>query len=193
MLHSMTVGATPYRQSFEVAGKMTYSEQLQSIVGEYIADGQNWPATSTQIAAWAIPRGRWKPQRSSLIRQFAEQLSRAMREEYIRDPQGRVVRAKHAARVEQKSLWADIRTAGRKHMQIAFKQRRQQILGDCRQLKADVDSFNENRSPAAPIQLILDFTHDVAELEMLDKPLADPRPQPPRRPPPRPQPNPGSS
>ena len=41
--------------------------------------------------------------------------------------------------------------------------RRRQIVGDCRQLKTDVDSFNENRIPDAPIQLVLDFTADVAE------------------------------
>ena len=94
-----------------------------------------------------------------------------MREEYITDPQGRTVRAKHVARVErsgeQIALWADIRTANRQHMEIAFQQRRQQIVGDCRQLKADVDSYNENRNPGPPVQLVLDFTADVQEMEVI--------------------------
>jgi hypothetical protein len=93
-----------------------------------------------------------------------------MREELIIDPQGRTVRAKHAARVEQDgeqlALWADIRTAERQFMVIAFQQRRQSIVGDCRQLKTDVDSYNENGNPGAPIQLPLDFTLDVEELEL---------------------------
>ena len=50
-------------------------------------------------------------------------------------------------------------------MATAFQQRRQQILGDCRQLKIDVDSYNENRWPDEPIQMIFDFTLDLAELE----------------------------
>ena len=29
-------------------------------------------------------------------------------------------------------LWADVRTAPKRHMEIAFQQRRQQIVGDCR-------------------------------------------------------------
>jgi hypothetical protein len=70
------------------------------------------------------------------VNRLAEQMSRAMREEYIIDAQGRSVRAKHAARIkrdnEQLTLWADIRSAEPKHMQIAFQQRRQQIVGDCR-------------------------------------------------------------
>ena len=99
----------------------------------------------------------------------AEQLARAMREEYIHDPQGRIVRAKHAARVSGKQtvLWGDIRTASREHMVIALQQRRHQVVGDCRQLKADTDSYNENNNPGKPIQLILDFTEDVAELETI--------------------------
>jgi len=115
------------------------------------------------MAAWAVHSGLWKPQPADVINQCAEQLSRAMREEYVVDPQGRSVRAKHAARIEQLVLWADIRTATAAHMEIAFKQRRQQILGDCRQLQFDVDSFNENRKPPKLIQIIFDFTRDLEE------------------------------
>lgn len=54
-------------------------------------------------------------------------------------------------------------------MEVAFKQRRRAILGDCRQLNLDVDSFNENRAPENPIQLIFDFTNDLLELNALEK------------------------
>jgi hypothetical protein len=50
-------------------------------------------------------------------------------------------------------------------MEIAFQQRRQQIVGDCRQLKVDVDSYNENAKPDRPIQMVFDFRADLAELE----------------------------
>ncbi len=52
-------------------------------------------------------------------------------------------------------------------MEIAFQQRRQQIVGDCRQLKTDADSFNDNSNPGSPIQMIFDFTDDLAELEAM--------------------------
>lgn len=144
-----------------------YSKQLQKIVDAYIQDLQPWPATTHEIAAWAVSKRIWQPQPSSVIDQCANQLARAMREEHIVDPQGRTVRAKHVAKVDrngdQLPLWADIRTASREHMEIAFAQRRQQIVGDCKQLKTDVDSFNENRSADNPIQMIFDFTYDVEE------------------------------
>lgn len=79
----------------------SYVEQLQRIVGKYREDGQQWPASSRELAAWAISRNLWQPQRGALITQCAEQLSRALREEYITDSQGRRVRTKHSARVEK--------------------------------------------------------------------------------------------
>ncbi len=40
-------------------------------------------------------------------------------------------------------------------METAFQQRRQSIVGDCKQLKNDLDSYNENFNTAVPIQIIL--------------------------------------
>jgi hypothetical protein len=149
---------------------MTYNEQLQKLVNMYIDSGKEWPTTTREVANWALSNNLWAPQKSEVISIFAEQLSRAMRDEYIIDPQGRKVRAKHAARIKQAVLWDDIRTANREHMQIAFQQRRQQIVGDCHQLKLDVDSYNDNKNDGKPIQMVFDFTVDLVEIELEDKP-----------------------
>lgn len=96
-----------------------------------------------------------------------------MWEEYIIDPQGRSVRANHAARFaqdgEQLTLWADIRTADRLFMGIAFQQPRQQIVWDCWQLKLDVESYNDNANPGRPLQTCFDFTDDLRELEAMQR------------------------
>ncbi len=151
----------------------TYGEQLRHLVDQYRSTGSQWPAATRDIAAWAIDQGLWQPYPETIVRQCAEHLSRAMREDYITDPQGRNVRAKHAARIVQDDgtqlvLWEDIRAANPQHMEIAFQQRRQQIVGDCRQLKTDVDSYNENANSGRPIQMVFDFTQDLAELEMIE-------------------------
>ena len=147
----------------------SFNGQLQRIVTQYRDEGHPWPATSRAIAAWAISNGLWHPQRTALLSQCADQISRALREEYITDPQGRRVRTKHPAKTEgdgtQLILWDDIRTASRTHMRVAFQNRRRQIVGDCHQLKQDADSFNENRSPLDPIQMNFNFTRDLEELE----------------------------
>jgi hypothetical protein len=155
---------------------VTYKEQLQRIVADYRQNGQPWPATAHEMAIWAIEMGKWQPQRSAMLRKCTEELSDAMREEYITDPQGRRVRSKHMARFgagpAQIPLWADIRTAPREHMEIAFQQRRQQILGDCRQLKNDVDSYNDNYNSGQSLQMVFDFTNDLAEDELARMALA---------------------
>ena len=53
------------------------------------------------------------------------------------------------------------------HFVKSFAQRRQQIVGDCVQLKTDVDVYNEKRTPVVPIQVPLHFTLDVMELQQV--------------------------
>lgn len=146
-----------------------YAHQMQDIVQAYRDAGERWPATAKDIAAWAVATNRWRAQPSSIISQCADHIAKAMREEYITDPQGRRVRTKHVANVlvdgEQIPLWADIRSAPRSHMASAFQQRRHQIVGDCRQLKVDMDSYNQNANEGPAIQMIFDFTLDLEELE----------------------------
>jgi len=148
---------------------MSYTRLMQDIVGKYREAGQPWPAAKRTIAAWAVRNRVWQPQPSKLIDQCADEIARAMREEYFTDPQGRRVRAKHAAKFVQDglqaTLWGDIRSEDRRFFAVAFQQRRQQILGECQQLKTDVDSFNENRNSGEAIQIVFDFTMDLAEIE----------------------------
>jgi hypothetical protein len=149
--------------------EMNYNERLQKLVNKYIESGGDWPTSSHELAAWALKNNLWAPKKGEIINIFAEQLSRAMREEYIVDPQGRKVRAKHAARVNQGVLWDDIRTAGREHMLVSFQQRRQGIVGDCHQLKLEVDSYNDNKNNGMPIQMVFDFTVDLIEMDINEK------------------------
>ena len=90
---------------------LAYSKQLQDIVHAYMESGQAWPASTHDIAKWAVNKGLWRPQPSAVIDQCANHLAKAMREEHIVDPQGRLVRAKHVAKMErngeQVALWED--------------------------------------------------------------------------------------
>ncbi|MEJ7637436.1 MAG: hypothetical protein WKF75_05440 [Singulisphaera sp.] len=120
----------------------------------------------------------WEPQKEHHW-PTARSLSRAMREECYTDPQGRRVRTKHAARrVEddlsddqeespptQKSLWHDIRTDEAKHIIESLQQRRMQIVGDCKQLKTDADSFNDNHPSGEKVQMVFNFEDDLAEMD----------------------------
>lgn len=149
---------------------MSYSENLQKFWDLYKEAGNDGPATAKDIAAWAFEQGLWKPRTSDVVKVLAEDLARAFREEYRTDKNGRRYRAKHPVKVTkngaQMFLWDDMATASRDHMERAFAWRRQQIVGDCHQLKTDVDVYNDENPTAEPIQAILDFTNDVLEMQM---------------------------
>ena len=145
---------------------MNYTEQLQKIANDYMASGEPWPATKRQIAAWAVRNGLWKPHPELLVAKCAEDLGQAMAGEHFTDPQGRSVRAKHAARMGTDWLWDDHRIMGRRHATISFALRRSQMVGECKQLKSDVDSYNENRCPEKPIQMNFNFTKDLEEASL---------------------------
>jgi hypothetical protein len=147
-----------------------YTKQMQCIVEDYRGAGEAWPASAKTMAAWAIRTGRWELPESAAINKCAEDLSAAMREEYYVDPKGRRVRLLHpvqrrAVTGEQLTLWDDIRTAPREHMHLTFQQKRKGIFWDCRQLKIDVDSYNDAHPSEEPIQTSFDFTMDLAEDE----------------------------
>ncbi len=148
----------------------SYSKQMQKIVEEYRRAGEPWPASAKTMAAWAIRTKRWELPASAAINKCAEDLAAAMREEYFVDRKGRRVRLLHPVQVrsangEQMTLWDDMRTAPRSHMQLSFQQKRKGIFWDCHQLKDDVDSYNDAHPTEEPIQIIFDFTMDLAEHE----------------------------
>jgi hypothetical protein len=152
---------------------MSLIEQHQKIVDQYRDAGEAWPATSTEIARWAIDRKLWQIHPNAIVRQCADQIANAMREEMYKDPQGRRVRLLHAAPYpkngRQYLLWDDMRVASHKHMHSAFQNRRQQIVRDCHQLQMDTDSYNQNFNKEKPIQMIFDFTLDLAEIEIMSE------------------------
>jgi len=65
-------------------------------------------------------------------------------------------------------LWDDIRTAEPEHMERSVRLRRQQIVGDCCQLKRDRNSYNDNNTYGAKLPLSLNFEKDVAEREAME-------------------------
>ncbi len=105
---------------------------------------------------------------------LAGDMADALRSEIQTDEKGRRYRVNHAVRVTkggvQYTFWGELGFAPHSHMERAFAQRRDQIVGDCLQLKTDVEVYNDmNKGKEPEIQLVLDFTDDVAERQVLDE------------------------
>ncbi len=151
---------------------MSLIEQNQAIVAKYRAAKQS--TTATDIARWAIAKKLWQIHPGRVVRQCADQIAEAMRQEYITDPQGRRVPGEARCALSRKrpaipEKWDDMRTATHGHMQMAFAYKRQLIVSDCRQLKTEIDSYNQNYNKEKPIQGFFDFTDDLTELEIQAK------------------------
>ena len=149
----------------------TFNEQLVRIVEDYRAAGAPWPATKQQIAEWAVAHDRYQLTRGMAVSQCAEKIGRAMGLEHVIDKKGRSVRKYYAAGIRENGQlvmkWDDL-NAKRPFMEVATANRRNQILGQCWQLKNDVDSYNERCCPDEPIQMDFNFNVDLEELSQLD-------------------------
>jgi hypothetical protein len=151
-----------------------YHDQIRRYIDLYRKEVPNDGVVEAhEVAAWAYKKGLHKPNLTTIVSLIARDISQAMREEYRTDRQGRRYRAKHAATQKSDgktlSLWADIDDPNAPHMHFvkSFAQRRLQIVGDCFQLKTDVDVYNDRRRPDVAVQVLLDFTVDVEEAEHL--------------------------
>jgi hypothetical protein len=150
----------------------TFNEQLLRIVEDYRAADQPWPATKLQIGEWAVANERYQLTRGMAVSQCAEKIGRAMGLEHVKDKKGRSVRKYYAAGIREDGQivmkWDDL-NATRPFMEVASANRRNQILGQCWQLKNDIDSYNERRCPQEPIQLDFNFNVDLEELNQLNE------------------------
>lgn len=147
---------------------MSYKETMQKLSDRFFAENQGQLAPAREMARWAIANNLWAPPPELAEEKCANDFADAMREQYITTVDGRRIRTKHAARKEingkQQTLWGDLfDNPPRDFMETALQQRRQQIYGDCKQLRNDTDFYNEEHSKDNPIQLILDFEEELAE------------------------------
>ena len=148
---------------------MSYTKRMQALYAGYERSGRPMPADLNDVADWLLKTGQWKPAPELARKKLVEDLGRALREEYFEDEDGNRVRAKHVATVKkggaQFNLWGDMRTASHEHLSAAFAGRRNGVIGDLRQLKTDADWYNKHREGHPPVQIVLDFTQDIAEIE----------------------------
>jgi hypothetical protein len=150
----------------------TKNERFQQIWHRYDTRREHKPSSAREAVEWAVKEGLLELPEIDPYDFLAGQMSTALGHEYQIDEQGRRYRVNHAVRVTkggvQYTFWAAMGFAPHAHMEKAFTQRREQIVGDNVQLKTDIDVYNQmNRGKRPVVQLVLDYTEDVAEREEL--------------------------
>jgi hypothetical protein len=152
----------------------TKHERLQDAWHRYDGDQEHQPTSARQAVEWAVAEGLLELPQIDPYDILAGDMADALRAEIQTDEKGRRYRVNHAIRVSkggvQYTFWGALGFAPHSHMERAFAQRRDQIVGDCLQLKTDVDVYNDmNRDKQPEIQLVLDFADDVKERQSLDE------------------------
>lgn len=149
----------------------TLNDQILQIVEDYRAAGNPWPASKLEIGEWAVANSRYQLTRGMAVAQAAERIGRAMGLEHVKDKKGRSVRKYYAAHIRENGQlvmkWDDL-NAPKPFMEVAAANRRNHILGECLQLKTDMDSYSERKCPDAPIQIDFNFNIDLEELGQLN-------------------------
>lgn len=144
-----------------------FNERLQTHKNEYLQETGKNLVTTRELAVWAIATGRWEPPPDLALRKCREDYSRALHEEHIKDADGQPVHVNQAARHRigggQMTFWGDIRTIPRAHMEASSTQRREQIVGECRQLDRDERYYNGHHPDEPPLQSYFNFVDDVIE------------------------------
>jgi hypothetical protein len=148
-------------------------EKLQSIWHRYDNDRKHKPSGTRGVAEWAVAEGLLELPDVDPVDVLAGQMAQALRDELGTDAKGRRYRINHAVRITksgvQHTFWAMMGFASHDHMEKTFAQRREQIIGDCCRLKVDVDAYNDlSNDKSKQVQMVLDFTEDVAEREQLE-------------------------
>jgi hypothetical protein len=151
----------------------TYNEQLQKIWRLFEESHGYMPASAREAVQWGVEQKLIEVPDYDPFDKLAEDMARALREEYSTDAHGRRYRRNHAVRVTkggvQYTMWAIMGNAPRAHMHKAFIQRREQIVSDCVQLATDVTVYNDQNKDEEPIQIPFNFEDDVNERMLVDR------------------------
>jgi hypothetical protein len=149
-------------------------DRLQQIWHRYETDRQHKPTSAREGVEWAVDEGLLELPETDPYDILAGWMAQALRHEYQTDEKGRRYRVNHSVRVTkggvQYSFGGSIPHSSHDFMEKTFAQRRELIIGECAPLKVDVDVYNDMMDGQKPtIQLVLDFTEDVAEREQMNK------------------------
>lgn len=150
---------------------MTKTELYQELFRQYQNEHDHKISGTREVVDWAVENGLLPVPQIDPLDISAGEMSRALREECATDAKGRRYRVNQAVRYTKKgaqvTMWGIEGFVDPSHSIMSFAQRREQIIGDCLQLKTDVDVHNDKHSDIGQqYELDLDFTQDVAEREV---------------------------
>src|SRR5882724_9994796 len=110
------------RRAVDVATKRqsgSLEKKMLRLRDEYLDAHPDADAFDPEKAGeWAIQNRKYRREPPTMLRMFKRDMTRALRNEYYTDPQGREVRKNHPIPGEQGMLWVDHQTARPEQMRV---------------------------------------------------------------------------
>lgn len=147
----------------------SFKQQFQDIFAEYQRLHPDMQTVQLDyVYRWAKEERKWEPHPRDEAKWFRNQMAEALRDEHRVDSSGRKHRSKLPVVTKsggvQTVLWGDIDNFPLPLFQKNVQQRRNQIVGDCVQLRIDIDHYNDAHPLEESVQTdLFDFTDDVDE------------------------------
>ena len=125
-----------------------------------------------RVADWAIAEGQWNSEPISPEQRLRREIANFLRHESFVDSEGRNVRANVAVVVDEatptgrqrRSRWYPLHQAPPEHMRVSVQLRRNQALDDVKQLRMDIDSYNDHNIHEAVVDPPdFNFNTDIEE------------------------------
>jgi hypothetical protein len=136
------------------------------------------PLDPGRVAIWGYEKGIWRPTDTDPREVLRRKLVRALRHQYITDPQGREVHANFSAVEEvmtsdgpkRRSKFYAVFQAPPEVARQALALDRKQALTTVLQMKLDFDSYNDNNEFGAMLDpLDVNFQKDLDEMSLPDE------------------------
>jgi hypothetical protein len=133
------------------------------------------PIDPGRVALWAYDNGLWRPRDTDPREVLRRKLCRALRYQYITDPQGREVNANFHTTEEvdtadgpkRMSKWYPIFKSPPEIARQALALERRQVLSTAIQMKLNFDSYNDNNEFGAVLEpLDMDLNKDLEEMSL---------------------------
>ncbi len=150
-------------------------EKIRKICDQFRKENENKPFNIDEVVVWAVNKKLLDlPEINNILEMQFKKLHKEVYDVVSNEyglHNNKKYRKNRVVKTDKKDgtsgfLWDSVDTCSRDHMWGSVKQQREQVVSEMLQMKIDVDVWNDIHQNEELIQLVLDFTDDIAEREV---------------------------
>jgi hypothetical protein len=148
-------------------------ECLRRLFRQYQESHGNQPASTQEVADWAIKNRLYVPRPVNVVAKVASEISEALSEERGRDGHRKNLARRANVNGQTTMLWGRVDDQSREFVEAAVQDWRKQIAGECTIVARTLTHRHRVRPDEETIPFSFNFEMDVAEDEQGDEEAPD--------------------